>query len=85
MNFVQTRARADDPATSKEAAKNAATLTAAAQRRAIALVVSYEPMTAREIAAVTGIDYITVQRRISECGLSKTDCVRDGCHVWTTP
>lgn len=83
--FVETRSRRDDPATSKAAARHAAGTTASAQRRTIAMIVAYQPMTAREIAETTGIDYYTVQRRISECGLSKTDCVRDGCHVWTTP
>lgn len=85
MNFTETRARTSDPATSKAAARHAASTTAAAQRRAIAVAVASHPMTAKEISAYTGIDFYSVSRRISECGLSKTDCVRDGCHVWTTP
>jgi hypothetical protein len=42
-------------------------------------------MTAREVADHTGIDYIAVQRRISECGLVKTGERRDGCMVWAVP
>jgi hypothetical protein len=31
---------------------------------------------------VSGIDYIEVQRRVSECGLTKTKLRRDNCAVW---
>lgn len=38
---------------------------------------------AREVAADTGIDYIEVQRRISEVAfIRKTEETRDGCKVW---
>lgn len=81
--FVRTRARLTDGDTSHEAAKNAASHKAAAERRAIfACIVEHGPQTAMEVAHRTGIDYIEVQRRISECNLEKTDQRRDGRAVW---
>ena len=84
ISFTNTRARRDDCDTSKDAAKAAASGKANAERLAItkAVKLSYLGLTGRQAALVTGIDYITVQRRISECGLVKTKHRRDGCAVW---
>lgn len=84
MDFTASRARSADPATSKEAAKHAATQIACQRRIAILQSIRANgPSTAREISARTGIDYIEVQRRISEVGfIEKTTEVRDRCHVW---
>jgi hypothetical protein len=84
LSFAHTRARRSDCDTSHEASKAAVTRKADAERAAIKSVVktAYTGCTAREVAALTGIDYIEVQRRISECGLTKTDMRRGGCAVW---
>lgn len=84
LSFVQTRARRNDSATSHEAAKAAVTLKADSERIAIREAVKAAPdgLTAREVSQRIGVDYITVQRRISETGLTKTDTRRDGCAVW---
>ena len=81
-SFVDTRSRLTDGETSRVAALNAATCKAASERRAICCALSQRPMTAREVAAQTEMDYHTAQRRISECGLVKTGERRDGCAVW---
>lgn len=83
QSFTDTRARRTDSQTSHDAAKHAVTAKADAERRAIREAVSVRPMTAREVAAYTGIEYYEVQRRISECGLVKTDVSRDRCMVWS--
>lgn len=86
LSFAHTRARRSDCETSHEAAKAAVTRKADAERVAITAAIKDawhgNGLTAREVASVTGIDYITVQRRISECGLTKTNVRRDGCAVW---
>jgi len=84
MNFVETRYRNTDSDTSKAAAKAAVSRKADRERAAITGCVRYAPggLTAREVSYLTLIDYYTVQRRISECGLVKTDIRRDGCAVW---
>lgn len=84
MTFVETRSRRTDCDTSKAAAKAAVTRKADGERQAITAAVkrSFLGLTARQIAMVTGIDYIEVQRRVSECGLVKTKKRRDGCAVW---
>lgn len=81
---ITTRARRTDPETSHVAARFATSQKAASERLSIFLAVCNKgPMTAREIAHETGLDYIEVQRRISEViGLQKTNVVRDGCRVW---
>lgn len=85
LSFTDTRSRSTDSDTSKAAAKAAVSRKADRERAAITLLVKNSPngMTARQVAAVSGIDYIEVQRRISECGLTKTKLVRDGCRVWS--
>lgn len=85
MTFVQTRARATDCDTSRQAAKAATTRKADSERIAIAAAVKAAPggLTAREVANLTGLDYYSVQRRISETGLTKTDDRRDGGAVWS--
>lgn len=83
--FTATRARNDDPDTSKAAAVNAASVKACAERLAICRCLDAHPagLTAMEVAKLTSIDYIEVQRRISECaGLEKTPERRDGRRVW---
>lgn len=80
-----TRARKTDSETSHQAAKFAASCKAEAERMAIYRVICEQgPMTAREVSAAIGLDYIEVQRRISEvAGLIKTKDSRDGCRVWS--
>lgn len=82
--FVDTRARRSDSDTSRIAAAHAVSKKADMERAAIlASIRAYGPSTAREVAADTGIDYIEVQRRISEVGfIRKTEATRDGCKVW---
>jgi hypothetical protein len=79
------RARNSDPVTSHIAARHAFSHKACQERTEIYLaVVSKGPLTAREIAEETGIDYIEVQRRISEvAGIEKTGDRRGGCMVWS--
>jgi len=85
LSFVDTRSRSGDCDTSTAAAKAAVSRKADGERMTITCAVSKAlfGLTAREVAAITGIDYIEVQRRISECGLTKTDRRRDGCAVWS--
>ncbi len=84
--YTQTRARRTDSATSHDAARNAVSGKADRERIAIRECVSASRagMTAREVAAAIGVDYIECQRRISECGLIKTEKRRSGCAVWMT-
>lgn len=84
LSFTDTRYRNTDSDTSKAAAKAAVSRKADGERQAIIAAVkrSYFGLTARQIAMVTGIDYIECQRRVSECGLVKTKKRRDGCAVW---
>ncbi len=84
LDFIQTRSRRTDGDTSREAAKHAATFKADQERKKIVCCLLDHPagLTAREVSASTGLDYIETQRRISECGLVKTDLRRDGCAVW---
>lgn len=83
ISFVETRSRSTDGETSKEAARNASNNKAAGERIKIARCIAQEPMTAREVSNLTGIDYHTTQRRISEAaGIFKTTEKRDGCFVW---
>ena len=83
-SFLRSRARRNDCDTSKDAAKHAVSNKASAERVAIVAAVkaSYLGLTGRQVAMVTGIDYIECQRRLSECGLTKTKLRRDGCAVW---
>lgn len=84
--FVDTRSRNTDSDTSKDAAKAAVSRKADRERVAITACVKAAPdgLTARQVCDQTGIDYYTVQRRISETGLAKTDMRRDGCAVWVS-
>lgn len=84
LSFTDTRYRNTDSDTSKAAAKAAVSRKADRERAAITAAVKAAPggLTAREVAAAIDLDYIEVQRRISECGLTKTDRRRDGCAVW---
>lgn len=85
LDFVSTRYRSTDPDTSKVAAKNALSRISDLRRMAIRLAVKAVAggLTAREASVVTGIDYNETQRRVSECGLRKTNLRRDGCAVWS--
>jgi DNA invertase Pin-like site-specific DNA recombinase len=82
-SFVDTRSRSTDGQTSRDAARHAATDKAAKERLRILAALCRGPMTAREIAEFTGIDYYEVQRRISETGgIEKTTERRGKCTVW---
>lgn len=83
VSFTTTRARNNDPQTSKDAAKHAVSAKAAQERIAIFQSLQRGPKTARQIAEDTGIDYYDIQRRISEtAGIYKSDKKLDGCFVW---
>jgi hypothetical protein len=84
LSFLQTRARRTDSDTSHDAAKAAVTRKADSERLAIREAVKAAPdgLTAREVSSLIGVEYIETQRRISECGLTKTDMRRGGCAVW---
>lgn len=84
-DLTRTRARRTDCDTSREAAINAGSAKAIAERATIRHCLKSFPdgLTAMEVSWRTGIDYIEVQRRISECdGLEKTPERRDGRRVW---
>lgn len=84
IELAAPRARKTDPSTSHEAAKFAYSTKADRERAAIyrALVFRGE-LTPKEIAGITGIDYIEVQRRMSETeGIAPTKGRRDGCRIW---
>lgn len=85
LTFTQTRSRSNDCDTSKAAAIAAVGHKADMERAAITAAVKSMPegLTAREVAHKTGIEYIECQRRISECGLTKTSTRRCGCAVWS--
>lgn len=84
MSYTDTRSHRNDGDTSRDAAKAAVSRKADLERVAITAAVKSAPrgLTAREIAYTTRIDYIEVQRRLSECGLTKTAQRRAGCAVW---
>ena len=70
LSFVQTRARRTDSATSHDAAKAAVTRKADMERAAITNCIrGSKGLTAREVSALIGLDYVETQRR-------------DGCAVW---
>ena len=80
--FTRTKARNSDPATSHEAAKNAATSRAAKQRLYMtAMLQERGGMTCKELSQATGIPYEDVKRRSSEIGAYRTGEVRGGCGV----
>lgn len=83
-SFVDTRSRSTDAATSRVAARNAASAAANSHRSQIAACLrAHGPLTARQVAYWTSLDYVAVQRRMSETGgIEVTDVVRDGCRVW---
>jgi len=78
------RARRHDPETSHAAAEKAARFIASHRNKIMAAIV--EPMTPREIAAKSGIDYVAVQRRLIELRrmgrIVETGVKRDGCREW---
>ena len=79
------RARRSDSSTSHNAAaRTEADYKTHYQRQAIRAAVSFaDGATAKELVTLTGIEYYTVQKRLSEVpGLFKTDAERDGCKVW---
>ena len=80
--FTATRARKSDPQTSKDAAANAATSRAAKQRIAIREALQTQgPMTCKQLSVITGIPYVALGKRASECGLVDTGKVLDGCRI----
>lgn len=79
------RARRSDSSTSHDAAaRTEADTRTEWQRQSIRAAVSFaDGATAKELVTLTGIEYYTVQKRLSEVpGLYKTDDERDGCKVW---
>lgn len=86
MNYAASapRARNTDPSTSHDAARFALSGKAESERRAIyRALVEGGPMTPREIASATGIDYYEVQRRMSETeGIEPTVAKHDRCRIW---
>ena len=84
LSFTKTRARTNDPETSKAAAKHASTGKAAAQRDFILfLLKDNRPATARELSHASGIEFHALSRRMSEiAGIERTGEVRQGCCVW---
>ena len=78
-------ARARDPATSKDAARKAATFANNHRDRIHAALAT--PGTIKELAERTGLDHVAVARRMPELqrmGLAQpmTDERRGGCRVW---
>jgi hypothetical protein len=97
MNFTDTRSRTNDPDTSKEAAKNAATLRTMLLRSLLAQTIRKHDThnnvpngshvigwTAKELSASLCIDLPSVYRRLPECGGIKKskNLRRQGCVVW---
>ncbi len=76
--FTETRSRNTDGQTSRDAAKAAASLKSDMERAAITAAVKAAPggLTAYEVADLIGLDRHETSRRISECGLHKTDQTR---------
>lgn len=75
MTFTETRYRSTDGDTSREAAKAAVSRKADRERSAITAAVKASPggLTAYQVADLIGLDRQETSRRISECGLHKTD------------
>lgn len=75
FSFTDTRSRRTDGDTSREAAKAAVTRKADRERAAITAAVRAAPggLTAYQVADLIGLDRQETSRRISECGLHKTD------------
>lgn len=84
LSALPPRFRSSDPSTSRKAAKNATGSRAEAQRIAIRYALATGgPMTAKALAEATGLDYYTIQRRISEVqGIERTNIEFEGCLVW---
>lgn len=82
--FSPPRARKRDPLTSHRAAAKVNEFAESHRSRILAAMT--EPVTPREIAERTGMDYVAVQRRMKEIqtlGLAElTGEQRDGCRVW---
>lgn len=75
MTFVDTRSHRNDGQTSRDAAKAAVSRKADRERAAITQAVKAAPggLTAYQVADLIGLDRQETSRRISECGLHKTD------------
>lgn len=75
MTFVETRSHRNDSQTSRDAAKAAVSHKADRERAAITAAVKAAPggLTAYQVADLIGLDRQETSRRISECGLHKTD------------
>lgn len=86
IDFVRTRARRNDPDTSKAAARHAASTKMALERAAILAAVKAAPdgLTGREMSEVTGIEYYEAQKRKSEvAGIYESNSPpRGGQKVW---
>ena len=82
--YTDTRSHAGDPQTSRDAAVNAVSARADSVRKIIYQAIKASvSMTAREIAAQTGIDFVAINRRLSEVGgIKRNGERRDGCAAW---
>jgi len=85
------RARADDPDTSKAAALAAAEFAGDHRAKILGSLMTQGPATIYELAARTGLDHVAVARRLPELeerGVARpTDATRKGptgraCRVW---
>lgn len=77
------RARNTDPDTSHHAAAKASGFALNHRNRIMGVLGSHTP---KEIAALSGIDYVAVQRRMKELQeldlAHPTEGKRDGCRIW---
>jgi predicted transcriptional regulator len=86
LSFDRPLSRRSDPATSHQAADRAASF--AGKHRALIwnALIDNGPRTPRELADITGMDYVAIQRRGAEmerAGLiTRGPEVRDGQQVW---
>ena len=95
LSFTDTRARSEDPDTSKQAARTAATLKSQLTRALLSQTIRKHDThhddggyvigwTAKELAWHLEIDLADCYRRLPECGgIKKSQNLRrDGCVVW---
>lgn len=86
------RARRTDPATSHRAAERANTFSPSHGERIVQTLREHGPLTPKQIAHRSGIDYVAVQRRMTELRARRMvrvllsgegePLVLDGCRVW---
>lgn len=85
------RARAQDPISSIQAAENAALFAGTHKERIVAALERAQSATAHQIADMTGLTVVQVDRRLPELARDKVaavvqsmgeDVIRDGFRVW---